>query len=85
MARINRWINEDGKAVLRLGHSWCSGPEAVIDPMHTQMTDFEYYPVELMYQRLDDIGRSDQRKELEKRLSSGRKRFPTSVLPDKRF
>jgi len=53
-------------------HGWCAGPDAVVDPMHAQVPNFEYYPPEHMFRRLEHLGRDDQIADLRERLETRR-------------
>ncbi|MBD2848095.1 sulfatase [Paenibacillus sp. IB182496] len=51
---------------------WCTGPDAVRDPMLDQIPSFEYFPVALMKKRLEAVDRQDQWEDLQQRLSTRR-------------
>lgn len=54
---------------------WCTGPDAVGDPMHAQIPDFQYFPPEQMFERLEYLGRQDQIEDLKRRLHVSRQRI----------
>ncbi len=66
-------------------HSWCTGPDAVIDPFHIQTPTFSYFPMEDMIERLEYLGRQDQIEDLRQRLSSQRRMRPLGYLRDSRL
>jgi arylsulfatase A-like enzyme len=47
---------------------WCTGPDAVADPMLAQAPTFSYFPPEQMFRRLEHCGRQDQIEDLKQRL-----------------
>lgn len=57
-------------------HGWCAGPNAVVDPMHTQITEFSYFPPARVFQRLEHLGRDDQIQDLRRRLEVRRRQMP---------
>lgn len=59
---------------------WCTGPSAVIDPMHIQTPSFSYFPPEEMVRRLEQSGRQDQLQDLRARLRNDRRSVPMSLL-----
>ncbi|MBD3241366.1 MAG: sulfatase-like hydrolase/transferase [Chitinivibrionales bacterium] len=59
---------------------WCTGPDAVIDPMHLQTPGFAYFPPEEMLARLEYCGRPDQIADLKRRLQHDRRNIPLSLL-----
>ena len=64
---------------------WCTGPNAVVDPMHLQTPDFSYFPPEQMFRRLEYLGRTDQIADLEKRLQTTRRRVQAHPAPESRY
>lgn len=66
-------------------NGWCTGPDAVVDPMYAQITDFQYFPVDQMYKRLSYLKRDDQIKDLNKRLQNNRRKIKSHPAPDSRY
>jgi hypothetical protein len=64
---------------------WCTGPDAVIDPMHLQTPGFEYFPVEEMKRRLEHVERGDQLKDMEQRLEAKRRSSPSATQPESHY
>lgn len=61
-------------------HGWCTGPDAVIDPVHIQTPTFSYFPVQDMEQRLEYVGRADQLVDLRARHKRTRRPHPQSTI-----
>lgn len=66
-------------------HGWCSGTDAVIDPVHIQTPTFSYFPIEDMVQRLEHVGRTDQLEDLRARHKRTRQQNPQSTLSGSNF
>ncbi len=55
--------------------SWCTGYEAVRDPMYEQIHSFEYYPVEKMRKKLRYDNRLEQMNDLDQRVKQSRRTY----------
>lgn len=64
---------------------WCTGPNAVADPMLAQIPSFSYFPPEQMFARLEYLGRQDQIEDLRRRLQVNRRRIESHTHPESRY
>ena len=64
---------------------WCTGPDAVIDPMHIQTPSFRYFPEDAMFDRLRQLNREDQVEDLERRLTRDKRSVVLNHLTESRI
>lgn len=78
-------VGEMEKLLSDWWHSWCSGPNAVVDPMHEQIHSFEYFSRDVMLKRLEFVHRPDQAEDLNRRLEVVRRISRQRFASDSRF